>query len=314
MRGEAWLVLAALTVEACLGYPQSLFSRIRHPVVWIGAFVGTLEGGWNRASLKPGARRTLGSAALLIVVASAIGLGYVLERLLGTHAVGVAILVLTATSGLAQRSLYVHVRDVDRALAADNLSNARSLVARIVGRDTANLSTSEVSAAAVESLAESFNDAVVAPTFWLLVGGLPGLFAYKAINTADSMVGHMEERWRAFGWASARADDLANLVPARLAAVLLVAAARGGFLVMLRDARKHASPNAGWPEAAMAGGLKVRLGGPASYDGVSCERPTFGDGAPPQPADLGRALHVYVAACALLWLLLMAVALVAPGI
>ena len=210
MRGEAWLVLAALAVEACVGYPQGLFDRIRHPVVWMGALISTLERRWNRLTFSAGARRALGVAVILIVLSIAIVLGFSIERLSSVHAGGGVVLVLMATSGLAQRSLYVHVREVDRALAAHDLAEARVLVARIVGRDTANLSTLEVSAAAVESLAESFNDAVVAPTFWLLIGGLPGLFAYKAINTADSMIGHIEDRWRAFGWAAARTDDLAE--------------------------------------------------------------------------------------------------------
>jgi adenosylcobinamide-phosphate synthase len=160
-----------------------------------------------------------------------------------------------------------------------------------------------VAAAALESLAESFNDGVVAPAFWLTVGGLPGLFAYKAVNTADSMIGHKEPRWRSFGWAAARADDALNLAPARLAGALIALAGGGGWRVMLRDARKHASPNAGWPEAAMAGALDVRLGGPACYDGVLNDRPAFGDGRPPEARDLRRGLGVYVRACGLLWLL-----------
>ena len=159
-----------------------------------------------------------------------------------------------------------------------------------------------MAAAALESLAESFNDGVVAPAFWLALAGLPGLFAYKAVNTADSLVGHREPRFRAYGWASARVDDLANLGPARLAGALLAAAGGGGWRVMRRDAPRHASPNAGWPEAAMAGALRVRLGGPAVYDGVEHARAPLGDGPPPGLADLRRGLRVYLAACGLLWL------------
>jgi adenosylcobinamide-phosphate synthase len=166
-------------------------------------------------------------------------------------------------------------------------------VGRIVGRDTANLGEPGVAAAALESLAESFNDGVIAPLFWFALTGLAGLFAYKAINTADSMIGHREERWRAFGWAAARTDDVVNWIPARLAAALIALIGGGGWQVMWRDARKHASPNAGWPEAAMAGALGVTLGGPATYDGVAHDRPTFGDGPPPASADLGRGLAVY---------------------
>jgi adenosylcobinamide-phosphate synthase len=158
-----------------------------------------------------------------------------------------------------------------------------------------------VAAAAIESLAESFNDGVVAPAFWLAVGGLPGLCAYQAVNTADSLIGHREPRWKDFGWAAARTDDVMNLAPARLAGVLIAMAGGGGWRIMARDARYHASPNAGWPEAAMAGALGVRLGGPVAYEGVMTDRPIFGEGPPPTPADLRRALNVYVQACGLLW-------------
>ena len=145
---------------------------------------------------------------------------------------------------------------------------------------------------------------MVAPAFWLAVAGLPGLFAYKAVNTGDSLIGHMEPRWRAFGWAAARADDLMNLIPARLAGALLVLARGGGLRIMLRDARRHASPNAGWPEAAMAGAISRRLGGPATYGGVAHPRPTFGQGPGPDANDLARALSLYRRACGLLWLAL----------
>jgi adenosylcobinamide-phosphate synthase len=219
----------------------------------------------------------------------------------GPSIIMLIVLALVASTGLAQRSLFVHVKNVLIALRAGDLAAARERVSLIVGRDTRELDESGVSAAALESLAESFNDGIVAPAFWLLLGGLPGLFAYKVLNTADSLIGHKEERWRAFGWAAARADDLANLIPARIAGALLAIAGWGGFGVMFKDASKHASPNAGWPEAAMAGALGVRLGGPASYDGVAHERPVFGSGERPGWIDLRRGLGIYVVACVLLW-------------
>ncbi|MGC1303630.1 MAG: CobD/CbiB family cobalamin biosynthesis protein, partial [Caulobacteraceae bacterium] len=202
----------------------------------------------------------------------------------------------------AQRSLHDHVEAVRSPLAAGDLPAARTAVGRIVGRDVEGLDAAGVAAAGLESLAESFNDGVVAPAFWLAVGGLPGLWAYKAVNTADSLVGHMEPRWRDFGWAAARLDDLMNLVPARGAGLLIALSARRGGAVMWRDAGKHASPNAGWPEAAMAGALDVQLGGAALYDGEQVARPTFGDGPRPRPADLARGLAVYRRACGLLLL------------
>jgi adenosylcobinamide-phosphate synthase len=212
--------------------------------------------------------------------------------------------------GLAQRSLFDHVNNVLIALQAGDLPRSRQQVSLIVGRDTQRLDANGVSAAALESLAESFNDGIVAPAFWFLIAGLPGLFAYKVLNTADSLIGHKEERWRAFGWAAARADDIANLLPARIAGALLVVAGFRGYSVMLSDASKHASPNAGWPEAAMAGALGVRLGGPTSYDGVMHERPVFGNGPSPGVGDLQRGLRIYRVACGLLWLTVAAVAIV----
>lgn len=312
MSADVPCVLAALIVEACVGYPRALLGRIGHPVVWIGRVIDALERRWNHPSRSQSARKLLGVLAIMTVATLALSAGYVVERIAGEfNNYGGMIVVLVATAGLAQRSLYFHVHDVLRALNAGELSAARAAVGRIVGRDTNTLTTSEVAAAALESLGESFNDAVVAPTFWLLVGGLPGLFAYKAINTADSMIGHLEERWRSFGWAAARLDDLANLVPARIAGFMLAAAGPGGFRVMWRDAPKHASPNAGWPEAALAGGLAVRLGGPAYYDGVLHNRAIFGDGRTPRVDDLRRGLRVYMRACALLWLSVLSIALFA---
>jgi adenosylcobinamide-phosphate synthase len=222
---------------------------------------------------------------------------------------GSIVLVLLGSTGLAQRSLFVHVKNVLDALRSGDLVAARQRVSLIVGRDTQRLDANGVSAAALESLAESFNDGIVAPAFWFLLGGLPGLFSYKVLNTADSLIGHKEERWRAFGWAAARADDVANLVPARIAGTLLVIAGWAGLLVMFKDASKHASPNAGWPEAAMAGALGVRLGGPTAYDGVVHDRPVFGTGPAPGVKDLTRGLRVYIMACLLLWLIVAAVAI-----
>jgi len=309
MRTEMWwLTLAALTVEACVGYPQALYRSIRHPVVWMGRAIDMLERRWNKPEFSDVARRWLGVSTVTIVAGGAALVGYVVQSAASHVQFGAVIIVLVATTGLAQRSLYTHVRDVLQPLANGDLMNARAALAKIVGRDTATLNESGVAGAALESLAESFNDGIVAPAFWLFIGGLPGLFAYKALNTADSAIGHLESRWRMFGWAAARADDLANLIPARLAGVLLVSTVRRGFSVMWRDAPKHASPNAGWPEAAMAAALRIQLGGPAVYDGVLHQRPVFGDGRAPVTADLARGLNLYVFACGLLW----ALALIVP--
>ncbi len=307
---SALVVLVALALEAVVGYPAALHARVPHPVVWAGNAITALDRWFNKPQYSFVRRRMLGVAAVVLVSCAATGAGWGVEWVMGRAGLaGVLLMALVGTTGLAQRSLFEHVNNVLLALRAGDLPLSRQQVALIVGRDTQRLDANGVSAAALESLAESFNDGIVAPAFWFLVAGLPGLFAYKVLNTADSLIGHREERWRAFGWAAARADDVANLVPARIAGALLVVAGFGGCSVMLNDASKHASPNAGWPEAALAGALGVRLGGPTTYDGVMHERPVFGTGPLPGVADLGRGLRIYKVACGLLWLAIAAVAI-----
>ncbi|MGH6959089.1 MAG: adenosylcobinamide-phosphate synthase CbiB, partial [Dongiaceae bacterium] len=206
-------------------------------------------------------------------------------------------------------SLYRHVAAVAEALEAGGLPAGRYAVSHIVGRDPEQLDDAGVSRAALESLAENFSDGVTAPLFWGLLLGLPGLLAYKAINTADNMIGHRTERHEAFGWAAARLDDLVNLLPARLAGATLAAAA--AFLrstdpavawhTMRRDAPKHRSPNAGWPEAAMAGALSLALNGPRAYHGEFIDDPWMGAGgrSDATPGDIRRGLRLYVIACGL---------------
>ena len=302
-----WIVLAAAGIEAVVGYPDALHRRVPHPVVWVGALISLLERMLNQSAFGELFRRLLGVFTLLSLVAVSAAAGWLITRYGGPWAV-----VAVGWLGLAQRNLWDHVRMVAKPLAAGDVEGARAAVGMIVGRDVAQLSENDIATAAIESLAESFCDGVVAPLFWFVVAGLPGLFVYKAVNTADSMIGHREPRWRSFGWASARCDDVLNLIPARLAGVLVALAAMfiskrcGGWRVMLRDAGKHASPNAGWPEAAMAGALGVRLGGPAWYDGALSQRPVLGEGRAPTPVDLARAMRVYLVACGLLWLMLAA--------
>jgi adenosylcobinamide-phosphate synthase len=239
---------------------------------------------------------------MALIVAAAALTGWGIEQAL-SGIWGVALVMLIATIGFAQRSLHKHVGDVARALKDQGVAAGRASVSRIVGRDVAALDEGGVAHAAIESLAESFGDGVVAPAFWFLVGGLPGLFVYKAVNTADSMIGHLNERHRDFGWAAARLDDLLNLAPARIAGFLICVAGAAGARTMLRYAPRHASPNGGWPEAAMAGVLRLRLGGPVSYDGDPAMRAWLGDGTDPVGApDIDRSLIVYRRACLLLWL------------
>lgn len=302
------ILLLALALEAAFGYPQALFRTLRHPVVWMGLVIERLDAQLNRAADRDGVRRALGAAGLSFLVllsgalalaiaggARALPFGWLLEAAL-------------AASLLAQRSLHDHVAAVAVALEEGGLAPAREAVAQIVGRDPESLDEAGVARAAIESLAENFSDAVVAPALWCALCGLPGIVVYKAINTADSMLGHLTPRHRAFGWASARLDDLVNLPASRLSAGLLAVAtfslarARQATKIVWRDARKHVSPNAGWPEAAMAGGLAIELGGPRAYHGEVMDGAVIGEGRRELGrADILAALSLYRRA--LFWLL-----------
>jgi adenosylcobinamide-phosphate synthase len=308
VHGDAlWLVVAALLLDAVIGDPDWLWRRAPHPVVWIGNGIGWLERKLNRENWSKPARKLAGALTVVILVGAALLIGALLSDLLHGHWLGFLIEALIASTLIAQRSLYQHVVRVHRAFIDGGLPTARKAVAMIVGRDPERLDEAGVTRAAIESTAENFSDGIVAPVFWLALLGLPGLIAYKAINTADSMIGHRTDRYIDFGWAAARLDDLVNLVPARISGVLVALAAPvarssivTSFRTMFRDARHHRSPNAGWPESAMAGALGIALSGPRVYaEGVANEPYLNADGRMAAPDDIRRALNVYAAACAL---------------
>ena len=308
------LLAAGLAVDAWFGDMPAIFARIPHPVALAGRAVAYLDRKLNREIRSAASRRVRGIIAVVLLVGGAAALGFAIAQLCRGSLAGAAVEILLIAILVAQRSLFEHVADVARALADGGLPAGRDAVRHIVGRDPTSLDVHGVARAAIESLAENFSDGVVAPVFWYLVLGLPGLFAYKMANTLDSMIGHRTPHYRAFGWAAARLDDLANLVPARISGVLIATAAlfaRGGrptraFAIMLRDGRKHRSPNAGWPEGAMAGALGLALAGPRRYaDGVVADR-WVGDGtARAAPADIARALVLYKHACLIEWGLVM---------
>lgn len=295
------LTAAALSVEAAVGYPALLLRAVGHPVTWIGALIGATETRLNRQTSSPTRQKFLGAASLIFwLVCSACG--GLAVWLCSRSILGAVILMLLASSLLAQRALYDHVKAVADALERDGLAAGRKAVGRIVGRDTAVLDEAGVARAAIESLAENFSDAVVAPAFWLAIGGFVGILLYKTINTADSMVGHRSPRFANFGWASARLDDLVNLPAARLAALLValaaafggVASARDACQAAWRDAPEHLSPNAGWPEAAMAGALGLKLGGPRLYGKSVVDGAFMGNGRAAATAqDIRRALKLF---------------------
>ena len=303
-----FFLLAPLTllIERLLGYPNALVARIGHPVIWMGRLLDWLE---QRLNTGPG-RRARGIyallALLLVTAAITVPLAFALRQI--PFGLGVLIEALLASTLLAQKALADAVRAVAVALRR-SLAEGRAAVSHIVGRDPDQLDEAGVARAGIESLAESTSDGVVAPLIFLLIGGLPGIALYKAVNTADSMIGHRTERYNDFGWASAKLDDLLNYVPARLTALLIAGAAflkrdaqpEAAWSTALADAKKHESPNAGWPEAAFAGALGFRLGGPRSYDGEVIDLPAFGTGrADLAPADIDTALGLYRVAMNLL--------------
>jgi len=301
-----FIVIAALAFDALIGDPGWLWRRVGHPVAWIGALIGYIDRRFNREDQSQQQRKTTGIASTTAMVAIAAAVGVLVQTTVQQLPLGNLVVALIASIFLAQRSLYQHVAWVRSAFAEGGLAGARRAVARIVGRDPEQLDEAGICRAAIESCAENFSDGVVAPVFWLALLGLPGLIAYKTINTADSMIGHRSERYQSFGWAAARLDDLVNLVPARLSALLLaVVAPMGGGSVgtslraVKRDASKHRSPNAGWPESAMAGALGVALAGPRRYATHMVEDPFLNAEATSQivPDDIGRALDLYAAAC-----------------
>lgn len=306
--GFAGAMVVAMAVDALLGWPSELFALIGHPVTWLGRLIAGIDAGWNRASAPPALRRAAGIAGTLLVIALAVALGWLLQSLLQFIFpwgwIQIALVGVLAWPLVALRSLHDHVAAVAYPLQGGDISTAREAVSRIVGRDPAALDEAGIARAAIESLAENASDGIVAPVFWGALFGLPGILGYKAINTLDSMIGHRSERHEAFGWAAARIDDVANFIPARLTGFLfvLLAPKRSQALsCMTRDARRHRSPNAGWPEAAMAGALRVRLSGPRIYHGSATDEPWLNEGArDPLAADIVEGLTIYRRAMLLL--------------
>ncbi|HEY4403343.1 MAG TPA: adenosylcobinamide-phosphate synthase CbiB [Xanthobacteraceae bacterium] len=318
------LTLLALLLELMVGYPDRLTRMIGHPVTWMGALIGALDRHLNRDAATPRARRMAGMVTILILITVVGTIAFLFERGLMGLPFGLIAAALVASTLLAQRSLHAHVARVATALEGSGLSAGREAVSHIVGRDAQALDEAGVARAAIESLAENFSDGVVAPALWMTIGGLAGAAVYKAINTADSMIGFRTPRHAAFGWAAARLDDLVNLPAARLSGLLIIAAAgfttaaspANAWRALRRDAHRHRSPNAGYPEAAMAGALGLMLAGPRVYDGVAVDDAMMGDGRrAANAADIRAALRLYRHADAILigLIALLALGLIATG-
>lgn len=298
---NAFIAPLALISERLLGYSPRLVAAIGHPVMWFGRLITFMEKGVDKRERTPRQRRDAGILTMGVLLVVTLAVTVVVQQVVRAIPGGFVIEVLLATPFLAQKELGRAVKAVADALYV-SLEAGREAVRHIVGRDPQVLDEAGVTRAAIETLAESTSDGVVAPWFWLALLGLPGIALYKAINTADSMIGHMNERYRDYGWAAAKLDDLVNLVPARLTAVLVViacffvpgASPSKAWQVTRRDAGKHKSPNSGWPEAAFAGALGLSLGGPRSYEGEVVDLPAMGDGVRAlRPGHVVGALQLY---------------------
>src|SRR6202166_1561029 len=314
------LALFAMLIELFGGYPERLLRAIGHPVAWIGSLIGALDRALNRDMAT---RRLAGIVAVASLSAIVGSIAFLIQHELFRLPFGIFVTALVASTLIAQRSLHRHVADVAAALETKDIDASRAAVSHIVGRDTDALDDAGVSRAAIESLAENFSDGIVAPVLWMAIAGLPGAALYKAINTADSMIGHRTPRHEAFGWAAARLDDLVNLPASRLSALLLIAAAAlrsdasavEAWRTVWLDAPRHRSPNAGYPEAAMAGALNLSLAGPRVYGGVRIDNAAMGSGRwDATAADIRRALALYRTAAAILiaFLAVAAALLIAP--
>jgi adenosylcobinamide-phosphate synthase len=305
------IVTLALLLDIIIGDPKSIYARVPHPIVLIGNLIGLMEKALNRPTHASFFRRGLGCLTILVLAVATGFLGIIISNALAGEMWGAIIQAFLISILLAGKSLAQHIAAVRDGLLNGGLEGGRIAVAAVVGRDTNFLDDAGVARAGIESLAENFSDGVVAPVFWALIFGLPGILVYKTINTADSMIGYKTNRYHQFGWAAARLDDLLNLVPARISGLLIVIAsmacrvgsAADGFRSVIRDAGRHRSPNAGYPEAAMAGVLGLKLAGPRRYGDEVIEDAWMGDGREnASPSDINRALRVYWSALTIIFL------------
>ena len=308
------VLLLALAIDAVIGDPNWFYRRIPHPIAIIGHMINKLDLLLNKPDLTNLARKLLGVFFIIICLFIAGFIGWAAQFVLKFIEINYYIEALLVSIFIAQNSLYRHVRNVANAFRSGGIITARIAVSHIVGRDPSYLDEAGVCRASIESLSENFSDGVIAPIFWYLLAGIPGILMYKTLNTADSMVGHLNDKYTSFGWASARLDDIANFIPARLTALLIcltatfIPSARGfrALRVSLTDANQHRSVNAGWPEAAMAGALDIRLAGPRVYAGVPVADPWMGNGNPNLSAnDIRRSLRLYFTSNILSALILM---------
>ncbi|MCG8490763.1 MAG: adenosylcobinamide-phosphate synthase CbiB [Sneathiellales bacterium] len=286
-----------MIIDASIGWPKRLFRILSHPVVWIGWIISALERNLNRPEYSNSKRKLLGFFTTLILCSITLVIAGLLFYFFSLLPLSFLLFALATWPMLAIRSLYDHIHQIEVPLRSGDIKQARKFVGYIVSRDPKEMDEAAIARASLESLSENTSDGVIAPLFWATLLGLPGLYLYKAVNTLDSMIGYKNEKYRYFGWASARLDDFLNLIPARLTALFMAIVSAAFFKTMtttLMDAGKHRSPNAGWPEAAMASALDIRLSGPRSYEGEMTNDPWVNEGAPdPDRNSFSKALHLY---------------------
>jgi adenosylcobinamide-phosphate synthase len=298
-----WELVIAMLLDAVFGEPRMLWDRLPHPAVLMGRLVAFLDRTFNTGQ----DRKSKGVLALSLLCFTAAVIGSLLSQF------GWVIEIIVAAILLAQKSLIDHVKAVATGLRK-SIEEGRIAVSMIVSRDTKDMNEAQVARSAIESAAENFSDGVIAPAFWFLVGGLPAMLVYKFVNTADSMIGYKTEQYLEFGWASARFDDLLNWIPARLSMLLIVVFAKRpvNFRAIISEAKRHKSPNAGWPEAAMARAINVALAGPRSYDGKLQQLPWVNEtGRQTITADdIDAAVRILWRAWNLAWIAIIVVSLI----
>ncbi|QDY69552.1 adenosylcobinamide-phosphate synthase CbiB [Qingshengfaniella alkalisoli] len=287
----------ALLIDWIFGWPEALQKRIGHPVEWIGKIIEDLDRHWNTPDRSREDRRRAGIYTTAITVGGTGVIALTLQMVLPDNGFGTIFLGILCAPLIAANSLHSHVHDVATPLLVEKIQQAREAVSRIVGRDPDQLDEAGIARASIETLAENLSDGVVAPLFWGTILGLPGMACYKAINTLDSMIGHKNKKYRSFGRFAAKLDDLANWIPARLTGLILCLTTsdpQTALRVMWRDARSHRSPNAGWPESAMAAARGVRLSGPRAYGDATSPEPWLNENAPdPSAPTIYASLHHY---------------------
>ncbi|CAI3953354.1 adenosylcobinamide-phosphate synthase CbiB [Commensalibacter papalotli (ex Botero et al. 2024)] len=279
------MILIAALIDALWGEPKYIYNKIPHPIIWIGKLIDYLDKKLNHTNDPAQQQKQNGFVALSLTIAIPCLVGIFLQKILFKSLpkpIAYFLSGVIASIFIAKRSLYEHVHEVEKALTLGDIKSARYAVSQIVGRKTDQLDSSGIARAAIESLAENFSDGVIAPIFWGCIGGLPGIITYKAINTADSMIGHKTKKYKFFGFAAAKSDDYVNYPAARLSALLIILTTSkkpfSDLKFVAKEAKKHNSPNAGWPEAAMATRLSILLAGPRQYQNYVIDSPWIGTG------------------------------------